>query len=273
MRKDIRRDEFDMDKLTVTLSFDDGRRDTYTKAYAIMQKYNLLGTVHVITGYVDGTFTRKLSGSTGAMTIEDLTEMKRAGWEISSHGDQHITEKKDFLKSVKKLEEWGMIEGKVGFSIPGSKIVYENEDDFVRFLQNNEIAYMRGGRDKRCYKILSKIRYVLYHVFHSKLCYRAFHRYCFMNPENVDKYNLVSAVIRCEDKVELVTDLLQHHIGKKEWIIFMLHGIADGESEVDNSPWCWDKQQFTVFCECLKRLVDEGSIEVRTIMNVISEIE
>ena len=37
-----------------------------------MQKYNLLGTVHVITGYVDGTFTRKLSGSTGAMTIEDL---------------------------------------------------------------------------------------------------------------------------------------------------------------------------------------------------------
>ena len=95
-----------MRKLTVTLSFDDGRLDTYTNAYRIMKKYNLYGTIHVITGYVDGSFTRQLSGSDNALTIENLIEMENTGWEISSHGDQHITEKKDFLQSIEKLKKW-----------------------------------------------------------------------------------------------------------------------------------------------------------------------
>lgn len=257
-----------MRKLTVTLSFDDGRLDTYTNAYRIMKKYNLYGTIHVITGYVDGSFTRQLSGSDNALTIENLIEMENTGWEISSHGDQHITEKKDFLQSIEKLKKWGFTDGEIGFSIPNSKIVYEKEEDFVSFLQENKIPYMRGGRGKKCYKLTSKIWYVLYHVFHSRVCYRLFYRHCFMNHQNVDQYNLVTNVIRKEDKEDYIIDLLKHHVGKQEWVIFMLHSIGEGDS-----PWCWSEQRFTVFCENLRKLVDDGKIEVRTIMDVVKEIE
>ena len=96
-------------KLYISLSFDDGRIDNYTNVLNILKKYNLNATIHVITGYIDGTYNNKLASSAGPCNIKQLLEMKKNGFEISLHGDKHTTEFNDYekfyTKTIKKKYE------------------------------------------------------------------------------------------------------------------------------------------------------------------------
>jgi len=72
----------------VTFAFDDGCVTTYTKAFPILRKYNYVGTVFVITGFVD---------KPGYLSQKELLELAEQGWEIGSHTVTHpnLTELSD----------------------------------------------------------------------------------------------------------------------------------------------------------------------------------
>jgi len=53
----------------VTLSFDDARKDFYTVAVPIMEKYGIRGVCHVITGWADGTGVAFASTTGGTATV------------------------------------------------------------------------------------------------------------------------------------------------------------------------------------------------------------
>lgn len=65
----------------VIITFDDGHRDNYTAAFPIMQKYGYTGILYLVYNYI---------GKEGYMDVEEIKEMRRAGWEVGSHGLNHL---------------------------------------------------------------------------------------------------------------------------------------------------------------------------------------
>lgn len=86
------------------LTFDDGYEDNYTNGFPVVQKYGFVGTVFMVTDWIDGR---------NYLKTEQLKEMAQAGWTIASHTRSHpyLTglnqeQRKEELEGSKKaLEE------------------------------------------------------------------------------------------------------------------------------------------------------------------------
>ena len=65
----------------VVITFDDGLESAYLIAFPIMQQYGIKGTVYVVPSWV---------GTSGYMTLDQLTELHNAGWTIASHSLDHL---------------------------------------------------------------------------------------------------------------------------------------------------------------------------------------
>jgi peptidoglycan/xylan/chitin deacetylase (PgdA/CDA1 family) len=64
----------------VILTFDDANEDNYTTAFPIMQKYGMTGVLYIPYNYI---------GADGFLSVEQITEMASAGWEVGSHSLSH----------------------------------------------------------------------------------------------------------------------------------------------------------------------------------------
>jgi len=69
-------------KKNIVLSFDDGRKDFYEYALPILKKYNLVATLNVTTGYVDGNFKPNWETSYGAVNNEEIIPLQRHFFEL-----------------------------------------------------------------------------------------------------------------------------------------------------------------------------------------------
>jgi len=265
-------------KTLVSISFDDGREDTYRVAYGIMKRYGLAGTIHVTTGYVDKTWENgKFNSSAGPLKIEELKEMKACGFEISSHGDKHMTGKKDLQDSLKKLKEWDLIGEQAGFSIPKSQLSEQEKEVFSGFLKENGILYMRGGRSSKCYSLESKAFYALYNAMKLQKFYDLFNCHNLMDLEgsgSFSRYDLHSVVIKGGDDPHMVSQFIEQNAAGKSWIILMLHGIQNkGDENYEKDQWSWSSDKFEQLCSQLKEMSDAGRISVVTIMDGVRESE
>jgi peptidoglycan/xylan/chitin deacetylase (PgdA/CDA1 family) len=108
----------------VMINFDDGYRGVYEFALPIMQKYNMFGTVFVITNS---------AGRSGYMTWDQLKIMRDAGVEMGSHTVWHPDLTKslkapfEITESKKRLEtELGV--PVVAFAYPSGKYNKKIED-------------------------------------------------------------------------------------------------------------------------------------------------
>ena len=112
----------------VSVTFDDGRADNFDIAFPIMQKYELTATLFCTTGYIDGSWDGSASWKSAdkPMTQANLMVLKEAGWEISLHGDRHITDADDLAVAEHKLRQWGLLSDTPGFSIPTSNATADN---------------------------------------------------------------------------------------------------------------------------------------------------
>jgi len=76
----------------LVLCFDDGHLETYTTAYPMLTKYNLVGVVGIITAYA-GAFWRDWTNEGcwdfQLATLSQLLEMRSSGWEMVSHSLTH----------------------------------------------------------------------------------------------------------------------------------------------------------------------------------------
>jgi peptidoglycan/xylan/chitin deacetylase (PgdA/CDA1 family) len=72
----------ELPKKPILLTFDDGYKDNYTKAFPILQKYNMKGDFAIITG---GT------NNSDYMTTADLKDLLKKGHYIASHTVNHCT--------------------------------------------------------------------------------------------------------------------------------------------------------------------------------------
>jgi len=73
----------------ITITFDDGLLNTYEVAFPIMEKYGFRGVVYIPTGILTGQLKTVRTDDRPYMTLEQIEELCRAGWEVGSHSVTH----------------------------------------------------------------------------------------------------------------------------------------------------------------------------------------
>ena len=259
-----------MKKLKVCLSFDDGREDFYDYAFPILKEYNLPATLNVTTGYVDGTFKPNWESSYGAVSKEELKELKKNKIELAYHGDQHITDKKDFMNSIKKFEKWGIKSDKMGFAVPGSYLEGIDTNSLQKYLNNNNVIYMRVGNAKICDNFLNKVYRKLYRMTKINLFYQLYNKNNLI--DKIAPYDFPSIIVFKDDNALTLNRFLRHNCKKNRSVIFMLHGVLPTNHKCyGKDEYAWSKQNFEELCKCLNQLVNDNKIEVLTVMDLLKE--
>lgn len=254
-------------KKNIVLSFDDGRKDFYEYALPILKKYNLVATLNVTTGYVDGNFKPNWETSYGAASKEEIKEIMDNDIEIAYHGDMHITEYNDFNNSISKMKEWNFYKGEMGFAVPGSYLEEIDIEEFKKFLIANNIIYMRVGNSKKCLSFISRVFRKLYNVTNISIFYNLYNRNNTFDKQ-IDNYYLPSVVVFEKDNYKTLVNFIKKV--KRKNIIFMLHGILpSNHSNYGKDVYAWDIDNFENLCKNLRALIDNNKIDVITNIELV----
>lgn len=256
----------------VSITFDDGREDNYTVAFPILKKLGFSATVYCTTGFIDGTWTKKDDwySAESALNVRQIKELQDNGWEIALHGDRHVAEKEDTRNALNKLAEWGVLKTPTGMSLPNSR----NESGVREIMQAyvpETISYIRGGRARDTKKLSSKVLFALYTFLKIQAAYDLFNKPNVVYPQSAIPSLIPSVVIRLQDEPEMVTKFIKD-LPDGAWVSLMLHSIHPDEKVYQNDPWNWEQSKFQRLCESLKEMVNQGSILVLPMQNVINQI-
>jgi peptidoglycan/xylan/chitin deacetylase (PgdA/CDA1 family) len=87
----------------ILITFDDGDIDVYENAFPIMEKYGFKGVFYLVANYI---------GQPDYISVAEIKEMTHAGWEIGSHGLNHIDltmsperQRAEIVESKARLED------------------------------------------------------------------------------------------------------------------------------------------------------------------------
>lgn len=257
----------------VSLTFDDGRKDNYSYAHSILQRYKIGATLFCTTGFVDGTFTKpddwKSAGD--PLSIQELQKLSDEGWEIALHGDQHITDVRDCLISIEKIQKMGINKMAFGFSLPNSEIPYDTFSRFKQELFPTKLTYIRCGRAINTNKLSSKLLFALYTVIGIQKAYNRFNKKSIIDINKCELCNLPSVVIRCKDNPKMVLEFLES-IPDNTWVIFMLHSILPKTSSLYGAdPWNWSTDDFESFVMGISKMKGISARPVSEVLDLIFE--
>lgn len=227
--------------MNVVFSFDDGRDDAYD-AYLILKKYHLAGSFHITTGFIDGSFiTDAFGNNRKPVGVSHLVEMHENGMDISSHGDKHITDSKDFAVSTKKLSNFGIKKERYGFSVPNSDY---SKDELESFAMSNKhsLSYIRVGRSSKCYSFINKIHYVLYHSFHFQSSFNRFNKPNLINALN--PYSINSLVVLSDTRANNLIKFISKYKNTNSILVLMFHSIVS----TPKNKWEYSSADFEKIC-------------------------
>lgn len=255
----------------ITLTFDDGRKDNYCYANPILNKYDMDATLFCTTGFIDGSFQKPQDWNSAGdpLSINQVLEMERDGWEIALHGDQHITETQDCINSIRKIHMMGVNKEYFGFSLPNSEIPQSTFMAFKDELYPRKLKYIRGGRAIDTSKISSKLLFAAYTYGNLQKAYNVFNQKSVIDIKRINLKELPSVVIRYKDKPEMILEFLSD-LPDDTWTIFMLHSILpDNDQLYGTDPWNWSVDNFEQLLIGLKQM---KNVTVDTLSGVIDTV-
>jgi hypothetical protein len=237
----------------IILSFDDGRKDNYETVYPLLKKYGFTASFHIVTGFADGTAKAKFE----TMDIDNVKELARNGFDISSHSDKHVNEENDLRTSLQKLKLWGIDRKPLIFSSPNSDIYEGNIPQYFDMLRNNRIEYVRSGvqirRNGLCYIILCLLQ----------LYTKSKRLYYFLNKSNIMKFggggcnslkiNGLHVVKSVAVKTQNTAGQLIYMVKKlqpDDAVCFLFHSVSSGKDIEDD--YAFELEKFEVFLNQLK---------------------
>lgn len=251
----------------IAITFDDGRSDNLLVAKPIMDKYDLVGTVFITTGYVDGTWKESdmLFSPTRPLTVDEIKTLDMGGWEIGLHGDKHLSTPNDYAVAVEKMNSWLNDKRNYGMSLPNSRA---SQDEIRKLWEahGDTLKYIRGGRAANTRNAYYIFLYALYTKFKVKQAYFGFNRKSVV--DNSDREKIFSIVVRNQDDWEMIVDFVKSCPSGAN-CVFMFHTIMNGAVTNEAKPWVWSEKKFDYFCEEISELRKENKVEIVTLDNII----
>lgn len=260
-----------MGKAIITLSFDDGRKDTYDVFTQVLKKMNIPATVNVPSGYIEAGYSNPLEvGYNGLMTKNELDEIaKNPLFEIAGHGFMHKNEDDDVQKGIEKLKAWYPNIERYGFASPHSLMKDHDVYNKKPFYNDVGIEYVRLGRKfwgKNYYRRgLSKMASL---TGSSKLYIACYNKS--LNSINSD-FVLHAIPIIKTTRYEQVKSIIKYCVKKKKWCILEIHGIDKPGSDEYQELFCWNYYSFVKLCKWIARLREEGILEIKNALDVLHE--
>jgi peptidoglycan/xylan/chitin deacetylase (PgdA/CDA1 family) len=197
----------------ISLSFDDGWKNQYTRAIPILDKYNLKGTFYIITTMPD----YMLREGEGRMSTEDIKKLASSGHEIGAHSQTHPHLQFSLPNKIKT-------------EVQGSKKDLENLG-----LSIKTFCYPYGRRNWLVDKIVGKSGFL-----GARLAQGGY------NTINTNRFHLEAKCLRNFTTFEEVKSWIDN-AGEK-WLILVFHQI-----ENNPPGWGIEPELFQEVCAYIKR--------------------
>lgn len=247
----------------VIFSFDDGRRDTYENAVSIMMENNIKATINITTNFIEKPNECNLFPNVPgrSMTIENVLEIYKNGFEIANHGHEHRNTLKDIREANKRLKKWGIPIENIGFASPYSEIVENQSDEFLK-----EVVYVRSGTQIKRENILYKFIYILTEITKNS------YLFYFLNRKNIFNYSknnkfFKGITITKNTTFNQIKKIIQK-MPDDTYIILNFHSILKKEEKGYYDKWVWDIKKFKKLCKFLKEVKEIKFIRTIDLLNL-----
>lgn len=232
----------------VILSFDDGRLDTYENAAPIMESYGITATINVTTDFIlhpDNYSTFRSAGNK-AMSVEQIRTLYHKGFEIASHGNEHINDPDDIRKSIEILHGWG-IDNVYGFASPASEIDSDSYSKFKELIEDHTLSYIRSGLQVRKQGLVFAGLYFIQNLSRSRFLYYLLNRkLCCANKTREMEYGVSVIKGTTVDQIMFLIERMRDNTT----LILILHSILyDTDPGYGEDKWCWSEKKVRELCE------------------------
>lgn len=261
-----------LQKCLVSLSFDDGRIDSYTMAYPILKKIDLPATFNITMGYVTGKLTPGNPTDVKQMNVDMVRELfSNNKFEIAGHGWAHQNDITDIEKGITELKSLLGVNTLTrfgdGFASPGTGLSLETWHRLTSN-QSNTIRYARVSlRYKSCAWLKTLIRKTS-RVLQWPCLYRMAYQDTMMN--DVQDGLIYSIPVLSSITTNELKAVIKKAIKTKQAIVLMFHSIVPDGAIHDN--WDYEEGKFDTFCQFLKQEEKEGKLKVCTSMEVWKQL-
>ena len=251
----------------ISLSFDDGRVDTYTVAKEVLVKYNVPATINIATGYIEGE--TNVGTDIVSMTKENVIELDSVGlFEIAAHGDMHKNDFDDIAKGREKLLSWLGREGKIGFASPSSvmTVAYINENQ--EKLKKIGFSYARTSsthQKKRFVKIKKILRKVA-RVTGSRILYRM----AYSDLSTVDGFAVTSVPIFKFNTFGQIKSIIRLAIRRRAQLTLMFHSVCKTGDVGSENIYSYNWDEFVKLVKYISTLNNNGKIRILTTQQLVN---
>lgn len=253
----------------ISLSFDDGRIDTYRVAKELLEKNNIPATINIATGYIEGN--TRAGTDIPAMTKENVVELYNSGlFEIAAHGDMHENDFEDILQGKEKLLSWLGEDGTIGFASPGSMMTVDYINNNKGNLENIGFSYARTSHthQKKRFVRIKKLLRKAARVTRSSLMYRM--AYCDLSV--VDGFAVTSIPVFKFDSFEQIRSIIRLTIRRGAFLTLMFHSVCRPDDVGAENIYSYDFNEFVKLLDYLVRMREYGKIRILTTQDAVNEI-
>lgn len=257
-----------MEKGTVTLSFDDGRKDTYHVFKNILEPMNLPAVVYIPSGYIEIGYDNYLEiGHNGLMSKSELDYIqKNFLFEVAGHGYMHKNDFNDIQMGVDKLREWYPDIKEIGLASPHSEINKSYVEKNIVNFKKMGFSYVRGGRNFERYMSVKRMISLLARKTKSKFIFCQ----CYKNSTNVeDSYYLHAIPIHKLTSLNQIKGIIDYCVKNKKWAILEFHGIDKKDSKEYTEEFCWLEDDFIELCKYINELRSKEMLYVKNPLKIV----
>ena len=250
----------------VVLSFDDGRKDFYTRALPILREYGLPATLNVVT-----EFSSQAQGADDAyMSWSEIKECEAEGIEIANHSNRHDNEIESIQKAAVTLKQKLPHVRDFGFASPNSDVCKAN---FVKFrpLMPEHACYIRSGNQLRRDGYGHVLLYLAAKFMHSSRLFTWYGRRNFIDTHNFDFAEdffpsvAINADVDAQQAIQCVEAVPDEHA-----VVLMLHSILQpDECERGGDKWANSTLDFRSLCAYLQSKQDLQVVTNKALADII----
>lgn len=234
----------------IIFSFDDGRLDTYVNAIPIMKKYNIRGTLNIVSDFILNEKKYQCFGSSDnrSMSVSNILECQKEGIEIALHGATHQNTVEDIRQNIEDFQKMGVEVREVGFASPFSELTEENFDQIYRLVQDGEILYIRSGTQIRRKGIWFIFLSALNRIFPSRTLFY------YLNKDNIiscsgNPSKFLKGVSITKDTTVKEISYFVNKLQDMQAAILIFHSILKKSDKGYNKDnWFWNIDRFEKLC-------------------------